>query len=66
MASEQRKDETLEAPWERLLREDLPTWPELMKLTPKRPWDEKDDLWFEIVTGETIPPHERAPRNPDL
>lgn len=66
MTGEQRKGETLEAPWERLVREDLPTYPELERLAPKWPWDEKDDLWFEAVTGETIPPHERAPRSPDL
>jgi len=41
-------------------------FPELAKFQLHRPWDEKDDLWFEIVTGETIPEHERAPRNPDL
>jgi hypothetical protein len=66
MATEQRKDGKPEAPWERLQRENLPTLPELERLAADRPWDEKDDLWFEAVTGETIPPHERAPRNPDL
>jgi hypothetical protein len=66
MANEQCKDETPEEPWKRLLREDRPTFPELVRLAPRRLWDEKDDLWFEAVTGETIPPHERAPGNPDL
>jgi hypothetical protein len=65
MATEQREAGKPEAPWERIVREGLATWPELMKV-PRRRWDEKDDLWFEIVTGETIPEHERAPRNPDL
>jgi hypothetical protein len=59
------KEEMPEAPWERIVREDRATWPELIK-HPRRPWDKKDDLWFEIVAGETIPEHERAPRNPDL
>jgi hypothetical protein len=66
MASEQRKDGLPEAPWERIQREGLATWPEFMKRMPKRPWDEQDDLWLEAVTGEVIPEHERAPRNPDL
>lgn len=66
MASERRKEEALEAAWERLLQEKGPTVSELRRLAPKRPWDEKDDLWFEAVTGETIPEHDRAPRSPDL
>jgi hypothetical protein len=63
MADEQRKDEK---PWERLVREDLPTYPEFAKRAAKRGWDEKDDLWLEAVTGEPIPPHHRVSRNPDL
>jgi hypothetical protein len=64
MASEQRSDE---APWERLMRENRPTYPEFVKsASQRRAWDEKDDLWLEAVTGEPIPPHHRVPRNPDL
>jgi hypothetical protein len=63
MADEQRKDE---APWERLLRENRPTLPEFEKRVGERGWDEKDDLWLEVVTGEPVPPHHRVPRNPDL
>jgi hypothetical protein len=66
MASEQRKDESLEKYRERLNREFDEQFPNLAKLQFPWPWDEKDDLWFEAITGESIPPDERAPRNPDL
>jgi hypothetical protein len=66
MASEQRQDETLEKYRERLNREFDEKFPELKRFKFPWPWDDKDDLWFEAVTGETIPEHERAPRNPDL
>jgi hypothetical protein len=66
MASEQRQDETLEQYRVRLNREFDEKFPRLAKFKLNRPWDEKDDRWFETVTGETIPEHERAPRNPDL
>jgi hypothetical protein len=66
MASEQQKDETLEKYRERLNREFDEKFPELAKFEFPWPWDESMDRWFEAVTGETIPEHERAPRNPDL
>jgi hypothetical protein len=52
MASEQRKDETLEEYRERLRREDRERFPEFAKFEFPWPWDEKDDLWLEAVTGE--------------
>jgi hypothetical protein len=66
MASEQRKDETLQQYRARLNREFEEKYPRLARLKFPWPWDESCDRWFEAVTGETIPPHERASRNPDL
>jgi hypothetical protein len=66
MASEQRQHETLERYRERLNREFDEKFPELAKYRFPWPWDESTDRWFEAVTGEAIPEHERAPRNADL
>jgi hypothetical protein len=66
MDYEQRKDETLEDFRARLNRDFDARFPRLARLKLHRPWDEKDDLWFEAVTGEAIPTHERATRNPGL
>jgi len=66
MVSEQRKGETLEAYRARLNREFDDKFPELARFSFPWPWDEQDDLWFEAVTGETIPSDQRAPRNAGL
>jgi hypothetical protein len=66
MATEQRQDETLEEYRVRLNREIDEKYPSLANRGFPWPWDESCDRWFEVVTGETIPAHERAPRNPDL
>lgn len=66
MATEHREDETLEEYRARLKRENRERYPRLAKFQLQRPWDEKDDLWFEFVTGETLAPDERATRNADL
>lgn len=29
-------------------------------------WGQEEERWFEAVTGETLPPDERAPRDSDL
>ncbi len=66
MASEQRKGESLQAYRDRLNQEFDEKFPGLKRFQLQRPWDELDDRWFEALTGETIPPDERAPRNSDL
>jgi hypothetical protein len=66
MASAQRKDETLEEYRKRLNREFDEKFPTLANFGFPWPWDESTDRWFEAVTGETLPPDQRAPRDPGL
>ncbi|HEY2052980.1 MAG TPA: hypothetical protein VGH14_03490 [Solirubrobacterales bacterium] len=54
MASEQRKDETLQQYRDRLNREFEEKYPRLAKLSSPEPWDESVDLFLEAVTGEKL------------
>jgi len=56
MASEQRKDETLQQYRERLRREFRENHPKLAELSIPGPWDEKGDLFLEAVNGEKLEP----------
>lgn len=56
MANEQRKGETFKEYRERLRREFRENHPKLAKLSMPGPWDEKDDLFLEAVTGEKLEP----------
>jgi hypothetical protein len=52
MDYEQRKDENLEDFRERLRREYRRDYPSLAAIALSGPWDEKDDIWLEHMTGE--------------
>jgi|GEM_PF-4740264 len=56
MATEQRKDETVQEYRDRLRSEFREKHPKLAKLSMQGTWDEKSDLFLEAVTGEKLEP----------
>ena len=56
MATEQRKDETLQQYRDRLNREFEDNHPKLARLSSSEPWDPSDDVFLEFVTGEKLEP----------
>jgi hypothetical protein len=66
MADEQRKDEAPEVCRDRLNREFAEKFPRLASFGLPGPWDEKDDIFFETVTGEPVPREDDEPRHAGL
>ena len=66
MNYERREDESLRDYRNRLNREFAKKFPQLAELSLPGPWDEKDRIFFETVTGEPVPREDDEPRDPRL